>query len=486
MVHVFPGPPYYQGDLLTFEINAGGPVKEGEAEVTLQVDGGESHSVTGQWDQHFLRFQLDAQNLLVGEHQLAIRAEQGSTRIKQSYTLEIQPANQRPEQEQDPAWVSREIDCCTLYYITNTAAARDIETLAGVVQKAVDTVDDYPTVEVDEKLDVYFSDRMWFNGAFGGPGELFIVYTDRYYGPTVGHKGIDILVRHEMGHAVFPHFSFNEGLSLYVAGGHYNPQPIPKRAAAMLSLDYYPPGRGRDRQHEITYLYQAGIVNYIIDTYGWEKLRDFIEADNQDGGAFSDAARNTLFSETFGVTRDTFEENFLDWLRSQDPGHQVEDLELTIELQTVRRKYQDRYVPWPWFFMGYAEETFGRPEYLHLNIREPHTPAHAATEMLIADAQQALADDQYDQARTLIETLEHVVSTGRLDVPLAHEYGSVAQALAEKGYVVVSLELEDGEAYVQVAEAKSFPELESMTLYKANGLWLLDEALESEDGSSGD
>ena len=476
----FPGPPHYEGDLLTLEIDVGQGVEEKEATVTMQLDDGERYEVTGQWERHYLEVQFDTDGL-TGTHTLDIEAEQGVVRVDEEYTFEVMPASQRPEQEEDAAWVSRDLECCTLHYITNTAAARDIEYITGVVEEAVaEFENDYP-VELEEKLDIYFIDRMWFNGAFGGPGELLIVYTDRYYGPTVGAEGLEILVQHEMGHAVFPHFSYNEGLCVYLADGHYHPHPLPKRAAAMQELGYFDPEEGAyhgpNKHHEVIYLHQAAIVTYIIETYGWEGLQTFIEADNEDGGDFSEAGRNELFEQTLGVSQETFQSNFVDWIESQEPGEQVEDLELTIELQNLRRKYQDRYTPWPWVLLGFAEESFARPEYLRANIREPRTPAHIATELLIAHAQEALVADRYTEARTLIQVIDRVVSHGRLDDPVAREYGAIAYLLAEEGYEAVALELHDDRAEVQVTASP--PELMTMTLHKVEGQWQLDEALES-------
>jgi len=471
MMQVYPGPPHYQGDVLIFEINAGRRVEEGEAEVTLQLDGGYLYEVQGEWDRQFLRFPFDTEEL-IGEHRLEINARQNYVNINRSYSFEILPASQRPAQEEDAAWVSRELECCTLHYITDTAAARDIEPLSRTVREAVDGFQSDLQVEVQDRLDIYFIDRMWFNGAFGGPGELLIVYTDRFYGPTLGLEGVKTLVRHELGHAVFSHFSFNEGLCVYAAGGHYTPHPIPQRAAAMLELGYYDPERGTPRRHETKYLYQAGVVNYIIEAYGWEGLRAFMEADNADGDAFSEAARDKLFNQTLGLSREAFYEDYVDWLRSQDPGEQLEDLELTVELQELRREYQDRYERWPWMLFGWAEETFARPEYLRVNIREPRTPAHIATELLIADAQRALMDDRYQEVEKLIPVIEDIVDTGRLAHPLAREYGNVVYALAEEGYETVGLELHGARAEATVTASP--PELEAVTLRKENGRWLLD------------
>jgi hypothetical protein len=470
VLRAYPGPVHYEGDLLTLEINAGEYVEVQEGPVLLQVDNQDPFQVTGEWRGNYLLVQLDTTGL-TGNHRLTIQAEQEAVQVDETYRFQVQPASQRPAQEEDPAWVSRDIECCVLHYITGTAAARDIDWIAENVQQAADDFDEFPTVDINEKIDIFFIDRMWYNGAFGGAGELLAVYTDRYYGPSQGGEGLQVLVRHELGHAVFPLFSYSEGLSVYLAGGHYKPEPIPERAAAMLERNYYVPSVGPTIQHEIIYLHQAAMINYIINTYGWDALWAYVQADSKQSGTTLEQ-RDEFMQETLGVSQDEFQRDFVAWLRAQEPGEQVQDLLLTVELQDLRRGYQQQYAPWPQFLLGYSEDSFARPEYLRVNIREPRSPAHIATELLIANAQKALTGGQYEVVQSLIEVIESVVASGRLEHPLAREYAAVVSFLAERGYETVSLDLHGDEAIVQVTQSP--PELETMGLHKVDGLWRID------------
>ncbi len=465
-LHVFPGPEHYAGELLTIEIDVGERVPSAESPVTLQLDASLPYQVSGRWDWHFLRVPFDTTGR-IGEHELSIRAEHNGVEVDETYRLEVHPASQRPEQ--DPAWSRREIECCILHYITNTAAARDLDKIARAVQQGADDFQRYPTVNIDEKIDVYFIERMWFNGAFAAGDDLLISYTDRNYGPSRGLEGLQVLVRHELGHAVFPSFSYGEGLSVYLAGGHYKFEPLPRRAAAMLALDYYTPDDGPDDQHEIIYLHQAAVVQYMVETYGWSDLRDFIDIDrrgrNDRGGNSQDA-----FQQALGVPRDVFQQNFLDWLRSQEPGHQVQDLKLTVELQNLRREYQERYAPFPWFLLGPADE-FTKPELIYVNIREPRSPAHMAAELLIANAQQALYEGEYHKAQVLVEVIEGVVTSGGLDSPLSREYADVVQVLDRQGYETLALDLDGNQVRVKVSNSP--PDVETLLLRKEDGRWRL-------------
>jgi hypothetical protein len=407
VVRAYPGPTHYEGDILILEVKLAEHVEAGEGPITLQVDAREPFEVSGEWIGNCLRVQFDTTGLS-GHHTLSIEGKRGETSVNESYRFELKPAERRPAQEQNPAWATREIECCVLHYITDTAAERDIDWIAETVQEAAGEFEQHPTVELNQTIDIYFIDRMWYNGAFGGAGELLAVYTDRFYGPAMGAEGLKVLVRHEMGHAVFPMFRYSEGLSVYLAGGHYKPEPLPERAGAMLELNHYYPGQGPVAQHEIRYLHQGALVHYIIETRGWERLWDFVEADSQFGSATPEK-RDEIFQQTMGIAPDEFEADFVEWLRAQEPGEQVQDLELSIKLQELRRDYQDEYVPEPQFLLGYSQDSFARPEYLLTNIREPRDPANVGTELLIANAQKALTESRYEATRTLIEAIKALV-----------------------------------------------------------------------------
>ena len=468
-VHAYPGPAHYEGDQLVFEVNLDEYVEAGEAPVSLQVDDQNPIEVTGEWRGSTLIFSFDTSGL-AGEHELTISAKKPGVSVNEIYLLELLPASQRPEQENVAAWRNEEIECCVLHYITNTAAARDLAWISEVVQEAADEFDQFPDVEFTEKIDIFFIDRMWYNGAFGGAGELLAVYTDRYYGPAQGEDGLKTLVRHELGHALFQIFSYGEGLSVFLAGGHYKPEPIPERAAALVELGYLGRSSGLTigYQHEILYLYQAAIVSYMVETYGWDRMWAFVDADSQLPQA-SPEERDQVFRDTFGVSKDEFEQNFYDWVVSHEAAEQEIDLKLTIELQDLRREYQERFTPEPMFLLGYSEDSFMKPEYLLANIREANSPANIATELLIADAQQAIIEGQYEKAQRLVGALMSILASGRLDHHIAREYGSIVYVLAEQGYEIVSLDL-DGD----IAEAvvtQNPPQLETVTLQKVNGVW---------------
>ncbi|HET9589112.1 MAG TPA: hypothetical protein VFO91_10020 [Anaerolineales bacterium] len=473
-VHAYPGPRHYAGDVLTFEVPVEGFREPPEVEVSLTLDGANTTQVGGQWsfNRLIIPLALDTSGL-AGSHEVRIQAP-GEPSVDAVYAFEVLPADQRPRQEIGAEWETIQIPCCTLHYITNTAAARDLETIAEHAGQAADDFAGVTGVEVQNQLDVYIMDRMWLNGAFAGGDELLMAYTDRYYGPSQGGTGLETVFKHEFTHATGTDraeegfFPFNEGLAVYIAGGHYKPEPIPARGAAMLELGYEAGLDPFASQHEIAYLHGATIMAYIAEEYGWEALMEF--GQNAAGDRFfSLEDRDQIMQAVFGVPSDTFEADYLAWLRSHEPGAQLDDLRLTVALQDLRREYQRQYAPEPFSIFGRSDETYARPEYLPVLIREANALPNVAVELMIADAQKAIVAGEYDSAERLIEAIEAVVNSGEFKSPLAYDYASITLTLGESGYEGLSLDLQGDQATAQVTRAA--PSMEEVTLQRVDGEW---------------
>jgi hypothetical protein len=457
-VRAYPGPLHYAGDVLTLEVALEGFAEAPEGPATIQLDAGEPRAVEALWQGNVLILPqaLDTSGL-AGAHTLTVAAENGALAVNATYAFELQPAEARPAAEALAERQTETLPCCVLHYLSHTAAARDIAQLAGQVQQAAADFAALTGATLPEPFQIYFLDRMWGNGAFGGLGELAIVYTDRNYGPAVGEAGLRTLLLHELTHAARldqgpdGFFVHNEGLAVYLAGGHYKPEPIPERGAALEALGYYG-GRagGWDYPiHETIYLHGAARVAYVDATYGRDKLWEFVQAAS--GPEASDPALlNEDLRAVLGVSLDAFDAGYLDWLRSKTPGAQLDDLRLTLELQGLRREYQEAYAPPPFFIFGLAADTHGRPEAFPAQIRESDAPANVAVELMIANGQAAIAAARYGEAQALVEALAATLAEGEFAHPLAAEYLSAVLALAAEGRVAVGLALAGGQATARV------------------------------------
>src|ERR1043166_9563870 len=129
------------------------------------------------------------------------------------------------------------------------------------------------------------------------------------------------------------------------------------------------------------------MLTYISETYGAEQIKKFLNADDDpDDG--QPGSLEAAIQSTFGVTLKDFDRGFKAWLEGHEPGEQLIDLRLTIELQDLRRQYQDTYSPAPQFLMAGPTHEVTQPEYLPIVMREARAPANIAVELMIANAQQ--------------------------------------------------------------------------------------------------
>jgi hypothetical protein len=481
-VYAYPGPEHYAGDVLTFAIPTDRSFPEGIFHVSMTLDDAEPRDVEATYSffhQVIVPKALDTTGLL-GQHTVNLATEDGE--LGETYSFEVLPAEQRPVNETNAVWTSRENDCCIFHFLSGTAAERDIEFIAESFQQGARDFEARMEQEIASKMEVYLLDRMLNNGGFGGAGTLYISYTDRYFGPTVGSAGLQTLARHEFSHASGiglgnegDGLDYNyEGLAVYVAGGHYKPEPLAQRGAALYDLGHYVPVSDFIPQHELSYLHAALILTYIADTYGQEKLWEFLSADadipDEQWMPLGDAAQVTL-----GIPLAEFDEGFRAWLEKNEPGEQLEDLRLTVELQDARREYQTMYSPQPLFMILDAidaasiTESILRPENRSLWMREPRAPANIAIELLIANAQRAIIAGAYPEAEGLIKTIKDVVATGGFEDPLAKEYLDIVLAVREAGYEVLYLGLQNGYATVQATNEP--PNTTVLDLQKIGDTW---------------
>lgn len=471
VVNAYPGPKHYEGDVLSFEIQG---ILETSDSVQMSLDGQDPTVVQGEWLFHgtlLLPLAFETANE-VGSHQLTFSL--GG--VAADYSFDVLPSEQRPANEENASWKVTEIDCCVLHYITGTAAARDIDFIAEHFQTAADQLTVRYGATYEPKMQVHIVDRMVGNGGFGGVGQLAISYTDRYYGPLAGTEGLETLARHELSHAariglenVGDGIDFNyEGLAVYIAGGHYKPEPLAQRGAALYDLGYYVPVGRQIQQHELDYLYFAAMLTYIDEAYGKDKPLEFINADENPGDG-QPTPLETAIQNTFGISLAQFDQDFQDWLESQDPGDQLDDLRLTVELQDLRRTYQDTYTPASSFLTYNFVEALARPEYLPIAMREADDPENIAIELIIAAGQKAIIDGDYNAAEEFVGVLEQILSSDTFEDPIAKDYLDIAAILSDQGYQVASLAIQGERATAQIIDQP--PALVVVELLKVGGIW---------------
>ncbi len=221
------------------------------------------------------------------------------------------------------------------------------------------------------------------------------------------------MIRHEATHALdkqalaewVPDI-LREGLAVWVAGGHFKPEPIPERAAALLQLGWYIPldDLAADfyrQQHETGYIEAAALVYYLVESHGYEQfIAMYTSIDPADDET---AALDAALEAAWGAGLDATETSFLRWLELHPPDEaQVRDMELTVRLYDTIRRYQQQYDPMAYFLSGWLPDTAAAVErgVVADLMRHPHSAANVELETMLINAREAMLRGEFDQAES--------------------------------------------------------------------------------------
>lgn len=205
------------------------------------------------------------------------------------------PPTQTPLPVETPApeaWLHRATAHYDIYYLPDSPAAHDIDTLAKLAEEAMTaTATRLQTTEL-VPIRIYFVNRIYYQGgASYSHNELLLSYPppDRDYMST----DLGTVLRHETAHALVEQFLgsdrhkgglLGEGVAVWTAGGHYQQEPIATLAATLIGDNaalYLPlPELQRDfdnAQHEIAYLEGGAFVQFLVERWGLPKFKQYLD-----------------------------------------------------------------------------------------------------------------------------------------------------------------------------------------------------------------
>jgi hypothetical protein len=316
-------------------------------------------------------------------------------------------------------------------------------------------------------------------GGFASEG-IYVTYLDR----NAADIDLRTVFAHEVVHVLDRQFAdkrlpvMSEGLAVYAAGGHYWPEDLDARAAALLALGRYVPLADLARdffsyQHEISYLEGGALIQYLVDTYGWEQFKTFY-------GSFqtSEAGNQELdraLQEHYGQGLAETEAAWLDHLRAQAPlPGQVDDLRLTLEHFDVMREYQQRRDPSAYFLTAWlpdgrqARERGITADFL----RGPASPDDVALEALLASAGRARRAGDYAAAERLLAAVRAALAAEDLGAdPVASDYEQIVKTLALQGYTAQAITV-TGNMATAIA-IRDWPGPKTLTLRRGASGWQL-------------
>jgi hypothetical protein len=498
-IFIYPVPQLYAGDLATFQLIADVPDSIAPNDVDVHIYVGDTLLVdaslnwrnlgndvvglytwvwdtTGQAGEHSLTVILDP-------HDRIEIGDENPDNNQQTLTLTVEPERALPSLEVDQVWLTVQNNCCQVHVTTNTAAHRDLEQLAAMVDAAFEEAAFRIEEQPDRRYDVYFIDRVIGQGGYAG-GSMVISYLDRDYAGT----GLYQVLVHEAVHLIDRQFAprriafLAEGVAVWAAGGHYKPEDVDRRAAALLEGNLYIP-MAKDFiddfykvQHEISYLQAASFVSYLVHRYGWPRVRAFYADVTPDSAPTLTEAVDVNLQRHFGRTLAEQESEWLAYLRELPRDRNaLADLTTTIRFYEVMRYYQQRVDPTAHFLIAWLpapEEVQQRGNTADLN-RKPRAEINVVLETMLQAANEALLDGEYNRANGILDSVVRVLDhNGAFVDPLTIHYRDIVRTAAAQGYEVQQLTVGGNQATALVTTERSIV-LRELNFTLDNQTWTL-------------
>jgi hypothetical protein len=340
-------------------------------------------------------------------------------------TVFLQPQSALLPPEVGARWKVAESDCCLVYYISGTEAERDLEGLLDQTDEVTQAVTTQMDTQMDEAVTVTLLPRVLGHGGFAGDG-ISISYLDRNYAGSY----FEMVLHHEMVHILDSRLGGElrptilvEGMAVYLSGGHFKPEEILPRAAALLQLpssdaeselgwyvelaslaeNFYP------SQHEIGYLQAAALVDFMVRTWGWEDFTSFYRDIHPHPSGSQVQAMEVALQKHFEIDFAQLEQMFLDELRRQPvtPQH-VQDVRLTVAFYDSVRRYQQILDPSAYFMTAWLLDWREMQErgIVADYVRRPVAPENILLEEMLLEAHQHLISSAYGEAELALEDLQ--------------------------------------------------------------------------------
>jgi len=411
-----PDGPLYVGDRVSFEVLSPQAGKGRDDTIEVKFNGQSLGSAgiapfgIGGRREAALWWVWDTHSLEPGRYSLSFT--RASDQLSWTETFSLHPASQVPPPEPEAHWAESVTVCCVIHYITGTAAARDIDSLGREADQQSAAIAGQMNYQLKTKIDVTLMSRVVGQGGFTA-GSVYLSYLDgNYLGsemPILFHHEFVHFYDAEIGGGYRPSI-FEEGLAVYLTGGHFKPEPLLPRAASMLDLGLYIPlttlaNDFYNQQHDIGYLEGATLVKYLVDTYGWEAFNDFFRhMPNPDGRKDSEVIDAAL-RQHFNISFADLEAAYLAYLRAKTfTQAERTDLRLTVDFFDAARRYQKDLDPSAYFLTAWLPDgSVMRQHGIVADLlRRPLKPDNRLLEAMFVRAWQDLSRGDYSGAERIL------------------------------------------------------------------------------------
>jgi hypothetical protein len=483
----------YVGDLVSLEVIAPLDFNTEGAEVLVEIGIVEvvtlgpqafgRHGIAGRTQATFM-WAWDTSGLIPGEYTLTFTII--PQEVTWDETITLYPESQLPLPEPDASWGFTQSECCIFHYISNTAAERHLQQLMDIADEQAILAAERIGIDFNEPITITLMPRVLGHGGFAGR-EIYISYLDRNYAgdsyPMVVHHEMVHILDGRLGGGYRPSL-FVEGVAVYLTGGHFKPEPLMPRATTLLENGIYIPllelaDNFYPSQHEIGYLQAGALVEFMVATWGWDGFSDFYRSIPDLENGFPSLAIDLALQENFGITYSDLEDMFLADLRRLPSLPEMEaDVRLTIAYYDTVRRYQQDLDPSAYFMTAWLpniEEMRQRGIQADL-IRPPSTPENIALEAIFVQADKHLRAGDFAQVDIHLQAINTVLDAMQLFDPypfdqhsLAADHYAITLLLLNKGYQLISAEIESEKARVQAGIPGSHPV--SLNLIRDGSQW---------------
>jgi hypothetical protein len=422
----------YAGDQVSFEVIAPQGAEMDGRKVEVQVDGNHpatfgpvdfgSYGIAGRV-QATLVWAWDTSGLAPGSYDLTFTIQPDE--LHWTETVGLLPASDLPVAQAKAHWAEARSECCRVYYITGTAAARDLDQLLVLVDQQAGKVEQKFNAHFSNPPSIEFLSRVLGHGGFANE-EIAVSYLDLRY------SGADpaIVLRHELVHVMDMQLQQQagtqagrdrvrptilvEGLAVYVSGGHFKEEPLMPRAAALLKLGWYQPlGPLGDNfypsQHETGYLEAGALIEYMVDRWGWEAFNQFYRDIRFTAPDRSQVdAMDAALKQHFNLSFEQLEADFKQALGNQEVTPEQElDLRLTVNFYDTVRRYQQALDPSAYYLTAWLPDgkQMRTRGIVADFLRHPGAPENVALEELLVAADSSLRGGDYATTDQLLKAV---------------------------------------------------------------------------------
>lgn len=401
-------------------------------------------------------------------------------------TVTLLPRSAMPSAQQTAQWQTLSTDCCEIHFITHTAAHRDIEEIATIVEQTAQALQVKIPVSFTERIGVVLIPRLIGNGGFANH-EINVSYLDRNY--SAGDFAT--ILRHEIVHLFDQRANsegrpslFVEGIAVFLSGGHYFSEPLLPRAAELvrsgkyipleeLSEDFY------NEQHEIAYLEAGALVAHLSRRFGWQTVwKTYLAMSLGKGETHAQAIERALQAE-LGISLQELEADFVSELKAT-----AQNRLYTLDIQTLEmyyetlRAYQQLLDPSAYYRTAWMldAQQMRQKGIVADYLRHPSRAENLALELLLNEAGRARRSGDYAHADRILGEVSIVLDRIQAKhpnpfsgYPLAQTAWEILQTLLTAGYEPQMWSLSNNQAKVLVTQAT--PALKQLILERQNDGW---------------